>query len=66
MTVVLAHQGGWDEVLYVLGPLAVLVALLRLASKRADAEHEADEHRSAERGAEPDPDDPPGGASWPG
>jgi len=33
---VLAHQGGWDEILMVLGPLAVLGALLVLAKRRAD------------------------------
>ncbi|HKA04472.1 MAG TPA: hypothetical protein VKD67_09085 [Acidimicrobiales bacterium] len=33
---VLAHQGGWDEMLMVLGPILVIVLLLRLAKKRAD------------------------------
>jgi hypothetical protein len=33
---VLAHQGGWDEILMVLGPILVIVLLLRLAKKRAD------------------------------
>lgn len=32
----LAHQGGWDEILLVAGPIAVLAGLLRLANKRAD------------------------------
>ena len=31
----LAHQGGWDEILLVLAPIAVIVGLLRLAAKRA-------------------------------
>ncbi len=31
---VLAHQGGWDEILLVLGPIAVIVGLLMLARKR--------------------------------
>ena len=31
----LAHQGGWDEILLVLAPIAVIVGLLRLASTRA-------------------------------
>ena len=35
MTEVLAHQGGWDEMLMVLGPILVIVLLLRLARKRA-------------------------------
>jgi hypothetical protein len=33
---VLAHQGGWDEVLFVLGPLVFIVLLLRIAKRRAD------------------------------
>jgi hypothetical protein len=34
--VVLAHQGGWDEMLMVLVPILVIVALLRLAKRRVD------------------------------
>ena len=30
-----AHQGGWDEVLLVAGPLAVIAGLLWLADRRA-------------------------------
>lgn len=33
---VLAHQGGWDEVLFVLAPLLVFAALLALARRRVD------------------------------
>jgi hypothetical protein len=33
---VLAHQGGWDEILFVLAPLIVFAGLLALARKRAD------------------------------
>jgi hypothetical protein len=33
---VLAHQGGWDEMLMVIGPILVIVLLLRLAKKRAE------------------------------
>ncbi len=36
MTTVLAHQGGWDEILMVVGPLAVIWWVLRLARRRAD------------------------------
>jgi hypothetical protein len=31
----LAHQGGWDEALFVLGPLLFIVLLLRMAKSRA-------------------------------
>ena len=34
-TVMLAHQGGWDEVLLVAGPLAVVAWLLWVADQRA-------------------------------
>jgi hypothetical protein len=33
----IAHQGGWDEILLVLGPIAVIVGLLMLARKRVGA-----------------------------
>jgi hypothetical protein len=33
---ILAHQGGWDEILLVLAPIAAIVALLALARRRAD------------------------------
>lgn len=34
---VLAHQGGWDEILLVVGPIAVIVALLVVVKRRLDA-----------------------------
>jgi hypothetical protein len=33
--VVLAHQGGWDELLMVIVPVGVFAALLYVANKRA-------------------------------
>jgi hypothetical protein len=30
----IAHQGGWDEILLVAGPIALVVALLALARRR--------------------------------
>lgn len=35
LVALLAHQGGWDEMLLVAGPVALLFLLLNLASKRA-------------------------------
>ena len=35
LAAILAHQGGWDEMLMVLGPILVIVLLLRLARSRA-------------------------------
>ena len=36
MSLMLAHQGGWDEILLVLGPIVVIGALLWLAKRRVD------------------------------
>lgn len=33
---VLAHQGGWDEILLILTPIAIFAALLGLANRRAN------------------------------
>ena len=33
----LAHQGGWDEILLVAGPIAVIVLVLWQATRRADS-----------------------------
>ena len=46
---VLAHQGGWDEALYVAVPALALFYALRKAEKRARANAEA---REAEHSAE--------------
>lgn len=35
----IGHQGGWDELLLVLGPIAVIIGLLVLARKRVGASH---------------------------
>lgn len=59
MSPLLAHQGGWDEILLVLLPIALFAGLLALANKRAAREQAA---REAEEGAAPndgtDPADP--------
>jgi hypothetical protein len=34
---ILAHQGGWDEILLVLTPIVVIVVILRLVKQRVDA-----------------------------
>lgn len=48
MAAVLAHQGGWDEVLLVLVPIALFAWLLHVAGKRA--ERLAEDEEAAERG----------------
>lgn len=53
VAVVLAHQGGWDEVGLVLAPIALFAFLLYVANKRAaalqaEAEAEADDPSKAD------------------
>ena len=41
----LAHQGGWDELLFVLVPIGLFAGLLAIANRRAtdaQAEHDVD------------------------
>jgi len=45
----IAHQGGWDEMLLVLGPIAVIIGLLMLARKRVAAT----QPKPAEKPSEP-------------
>ena len=42
MTTVLAHQGGWDEILLVLGPILLIGGLLRLAKRRVTRQQRDD------------------------
>ncbi len=58
---VLAHQGGWDEMLFVLVPIALFALLLRLANRRA-SRLEPDEREQLQRedGGEQDRPGPPG------
>ena len=49
----LAHQGGWDEILLVAGPIVIVIALLALVKRRV--ERAAAEHERA-RGASPSDD----------
>lgn len=46
---VLAHQGGWDELLFVLLPIALFAALLAIANRRA-----SQAQARVERESEPD------------
>ena len=47
----LAHQGGWDELLFVLVPIALFAGLLAVANRRAT-------RAQAEREHDPDDLDP--------
>lgn len=48
-TALLAHQGGWDEILFVAAPMLLVAGLLVLAKRRATrAEAEAADATDAE------------------
>lgn len=49
MPVLLAHQGGWDEMLMVAIPILAIVLLLRLAKRRVAARQAAEQAGQAEQ-----------------
>ncbi len=53
VVVTLAHQGGWDEWLMVVVPLALVSALLVVANRRANQEQA---RRQAEEAAQTEPE----------
>jgi hypothetical protein len=36
LSAILAHQGGWDEMLLVLGPIILIVGILAVVKRRVD------------------------------
>jgi hypothetical protein len=48
MEVVLAHQGGWDEMLFVALPLGLFAVLLFIANRKAQAQLDDEEGASDE------------------
>ena len=48
----LAHQGGWDEVLLIGGPIVAIAALLAVAKRRVDriAAQQAEQVRDVDAG----------------
>jgi hypothetical protein len=51
VALLLAHQGGWDEMLFVLVPIALFAGLLAVANRRA----------TRDQAARDEPDPPDGG-----
>ena len=49
----LAHQGGWDEILMVLVPIAIFALLLVVANRRANSIEEQQRHDSGGEGDDP-------------
>jgi hypothetical protein len=39
---IVAHQGGWDEMLLVGGPILLIIGILAVAKRRVDAQVEHD------------------------
>lgn len=42
MSTLLAHQGGWDEILYLVVPAVLVIGWLRWAERRARRRREAE------------------------
>ena len=40
---ILAHQGGWDEILIIIGPIAAIVGIVALVRRRLNREAEETE-----------------------
>jgi hypothetical protein len=49
---VFAHQGGWDEMLFVAIPIGLFAFLLYIANKKAQAQLDTDQPDQADRSAE--------------
>ena len=49
IAVVLAHQGGWDEALFVALPISLFAFLLYLANKKAQAQLDREDAEAAAR-----------------
>lgn len=44
VTSVVAHQGGWDEILLIAAPVLLIVGALRVAKRRVEASAATEEH----------------------
>ena len=54
---VLAHQGGWDEMLMIAAPVGLFILLLRTANARASAAEERASGEQPDRNGH-DPEEP--------
>lgn len=57
-----AHQGGWDEAVFVAVPMVVLAGLLWAARRRAEREQAEEAERGAVVSDDVRPPEPPGQA----
>jgi hypothetical protein len=49
---VFAHQGGWDEMLFVAIPIGLFAFLLYIANKKAQAQLDSEQPEASDRTAE--------------
>ena len=56
----LAHQGGWDEILFVVGPILLIAGLLRLAKHRVTRGGSVDRPDAGRQPEHGDRAEPPG------
>ena len=54
---VFAHQGGWDEMLFVAIPIGLFAFLLYIANKKAQSQLDTDQPDQSDRGADVRSDD---------
>ncbi|MDE0653430.1 MAG: hypothetical protein OXI26_07235 [bacterium] len=47
---ILAHQGGWDEILIIIGPIAAIVGIVALVRRRLHREAEQESGHEGETG----------------
>lgn len=58
---IVAHQGGWDELAFVLLPISLFAVLLAIANRRANQQQAAQAEGQAEPAATADDSDPADG-----
>lgn len=55
LDLVLAHQGGWDEILFVAVPVGIFALVLFVANRRARSQLDAGSTKEAGSDGQPDP-----------
>lgn len=62
LDVVLAHQGGWDEILFVAVPVGIFALVLFVANRRARSQFDAGRTRQVGGDGHPDSGTPESGS----
>ena len=53
MGLLLGHQGGWDEILLFVGPIALAFFVIRALERRGSANRKTDDHEDSEQNTVP-------------